>query len=117
VNWRRGFLRLGILTALILFLPLGGIAYVHWREQQSQPQLVRIVGSSREAHELYEKFVHGAQTAPDGGLAIPDARIISRSAIPTAPTWPFPRPALIFGFMGFVLGVGASWVVAGFRKK
>jgi uncharacterized protein involved in exopolysaccharide biosynthesis len=109
-------------VAIVFALPpLGGVAYVDWREQQilQQPevqQLLRERGTSSK--ELYEKFVRRSQqTAHEEGLAVPDARIISRSQIPTS-AWPFPwRLAVTFGAAGFVLGIGASWVIAGFREK
>jgi uncharacterized protein involved in exopolysaccharide biosynthesis len=120
MNLRRGSIRLGIVVAVFALPLLGGVAYEHWREQQQSQRLQQIGADAVSSKVLYEMFVQRAQqTAHEKGLAVPDARIISRSAIPTSSVWwSFPwRVAVFFGAAGFVLGAGASWIVSGFRGK
>ena len=121
MNWRRGFLRLGIVAIVLALPPLGGVAYVDWREQRilQQPKVQQLLRErATSSKELYEEFVRRSQqTADKEGLVVPDARIISRAQIPTS-AWPFPWGlAATFGAAGFVLGIGASWVIAGFRSS
>lgn len=113
MNWKRGFLRLGIVAVFSVILPLGGIVYADWREQQAQQQLLRLDAAT--SRYLYEKFVHELQAAH--GMDVPDARIISRAQIPMSAWPPWWRLAAIFGAAGFVLGLGSAWVIAGFREK
>jgi hypothetical protein len=98
MNWKRGFFRLAMVVAIFVLPPIGLYGWMQWQIAEQREELV----------------------VPDAKVItrIPDARIISRSQIPTTPEWPFPwRLAVAFGAAGFVLGVGASWVTPGFRAK
>jgi len=91
MNWRRGFFRIAIVLAVFVVLPLGVIGYADWREN-------RYLASQQE------------------GIQIPDARVISRSAIPTSPTHEWPIIVARFGLVVIVVGAG-WWVVSGFRRR
>ena len=107
MNWRRGLIRVGIVVAVFVVLPVGAFGYLEWREQRDSEiqlkQILREEASSPGA--LYQKFLRESRQ----GGRIPDARIISRAPIPMYPTinWIFAtRLALV------VLAIGASfwWV-------
>jgi hypothetical protein len=98
MNWKRGFFRLAIVVAIFVLPPAGLYGWIQWQVAEQRDELV----------------------VPDAKVIarLPDARIISRSQIPTTSEWPFLwRLAATFGAMGCLLGLGVSWVGAGLRGK
>jgi len=99
MNWKRGFVRLAIVVAIVALPLLGFTGYDWW-----------------QIHRFDEQQRQYLRQQQQQGLIIPDARVISRSAIPTGPSSPWPLIAA-YGIAGLFAAATVSWVGIGFRRK
>lgn len=90
---------------------------------EARVKLRELEANAASSQALYDTFVaRSKETQQQEGLQIPDARIISRSAIPTSPS--FPNNLLVFGiaiaaslFTGFVVAFLLERLDHGFRTS
>jgi capsular exopolysaccharide synthesis family protein len=91
-------------------------------ENRIRVKLTELESAAASSKSLYEAFLSRfKQTQGQEGIQAPDARIISKAELPTAPAYPKVQSTLMYAipaglFLGFLLAMVAERLDTGFRR-